>query len=146
MHTVKVEFLHSNAFWKWAIAAGLLCSMFFAWELGAFPSVPSPPRPAVTNGEIIFTAVLIALIALNAGLFNWRRKNGTCPIGTRRASGLGGTMGAVALLCPLCLLLPISLFGVSISLAFLGPFIPLLRTIALALLLGSTALLMPRKR
>jgi len=141
---VNISFLRSNAFWSWAILAGLLSGVIFAWELGEFPIVPSPPRPSATQNEIIFTVVLIALIAFNAGLFNWRRKFGSCPRGVRRATGIGGTIGAAALLCPACLILPISLFGVSISFAILGPFLPLFRALALVLLVASATLLIRR--
>jgi len=146
MPTMRFDFLRSGAFWSLAIVAGLLCSLLFAWELGAFPSLPTLPRLPVSTIETWFTVALITLLAFNAGLFNWRRKHGTCPVGAKRATGIGGTVGAMALLCPACLLLPISLFGIGISLAFLTPFIPLLQTIALILLIASAVLLIPKKR
>tara|TARA_Y100000310_G_C20586390_1_gene765626 strand:+ start:454 stop:885 length:432 start_codon:yes stop_codon:yes gene_type:complete len=143
---MRFDFLRSSAFWSWAIVAGLLCGLFFTWELGALPTLPALPRPPVTTIEIWFTVALIALLTLNAGLFGWHRKYGTCPLGTKRATSLGGAVGALALLCPACILLPISLFGIGISLAFLGPFLPLLRIIALILLIASAVLLIPKKR
>lgn len=138
------KFVRSRDFWSWALGALLLCSLFFAWELGMFPQIPSPPRPEPTQHEIVFTLLLIALLSLNAGLLNWRKSIGTCPLGAKRASGIGGTIGAVALLCPVCLLLPVSLFGISISLAFLSPFLPLLRIVAAVLLIASAGMLWPK--
>jgi membrane protease YdiL (CAAX protease family) len=137
-------FVQSLRFWRTAfISAGLL-ALFFLWELGAFASViTSPPRPAATQGEMLFTATLIVLFALNAGLFAWRRQQGTCPVGTRRASVLAGALGAVALLCPVCLAIPISLLGISLSLLWLAPYIPLLRFVALLILVVSTVILWP---
>lgn len=123
---------------------GLALGIFFAWELGELPWIPAPPRQPATAAEYGFTALLIALLAFNAGLVAWRRKHGSCPVGTRRASGLAGGLGALALLCPVCLFLPFSLFGLSLSLAFLAPFIPLLRIVVLLILLVNTAVLWPR--
>jgi len=92
---------------------------------------------------MLFTATLIGLFALNAGLFAWRRQQGTCPMGTRRASVLAGALGALALLCPVCLAIPISLLGISLSLLWLAPYIPLLRFVALLVLAVSTMILWP---
>lgn len=140
-----MDFLRSGAFWGWAGVIGLLCGAFFAWELGAIPNIPAPPRQPLRTSELWFTSALTFFLALNAGLFNWHRKQGTCPIGTRRATGLGGAIGAMALLCPVCIFLPISLFGIGLSLAFLSPFIPLLQTVALILLMTSAYMLLPKK-
>lgn len=108
------------------------------------PGLPVLPRAPVSGGERWFTLGLIFLLSLNAGLVHWRKNCGTCPVGVRRATGIGGAVGAMALLCPACLLLPVSLLGVSVSLAFLAPFLPLLRIIAVLLLLIVTAMLWPR--
>lgn len=141
---MQLQFLHSRSFWYWTCGVALFCSLFFMWELGMIPQIPGPPRPAPTSGEIVFTIFLIILLSLNAGLLHWRKNTGGCPIGTKGATGIGGSLGALALLCPVCLLLPFSLFGISLSLAFLSPFLPLLRIIAAILLLTSAAMLWPK--
>ncbi|PIQ76769.1 hypothetical protein COV83_00755 [Candidatus Peregrinibacteria bacterium CG11_big_fil_rev_8_21_14_0_20_49_14] len=138
------KFLYNRSFWHWACGAALVCSLFFLWELGMIPRIPGPPRPAPTTAEILFSIFLIALLSLNVGLLHWRKNTGGCPIGAKGATGIGGTLGALALLCPVCLLLPFSLFGLSLSLAFLSPFLPLLRIIATVLLVASTVMLWPK--
>lgn len=140
-----MRFLSSATFWKWSLPTLALLVLFFGWELGkiALP-IASPPRPEPTQLELWFSAVLIGLLSLNAGLFGYNKECGTCPIGAKRASGIAGAIGAVALLCPMCLLLPISLFGLSLSLAILAPFLPLLRVIALILLVVSTKMMWPK--
>ena len=139
-------FLHQRSFQKGFLLSLLLTGAFFAWEIGyiALPFLPVLPRPHPTNVEVYFTIALIALFSLNVGLFQYQKACGSCNIGAARASTLGGIVGAVALLCPVCLLLPISLLGVSISLVFLAPYIPLLQFIAIVLLVVSTGVLWPR--
>jgi hypothetical protein len=141
----RLIFLTNHAFWIWALSAVLLASIIFAWELDVFASLlPSPPRPPVTRGEFAFVALLVILLGLNAGLFGWRRALGTCPLGVRRATGVGAALGAATLLCPVCLLVPVTLLGASVSLSVLAPFVPLLRTITLLVLLATTSVLWPR--
>ena len=141
---MNTTFLSQKVFWTPAILCTVILGGFFAWELGFIASIPGPPRPTPTETELWFTGATLFLLALNAGLLNWRAKNGTCPLGAKRATGIGGTLGAITLLCPMCLLLPISLFGLSVSFAFLSPFLPLLRIVTIVLLGVSTKLLWPR--
>ena len=143
----QLPFLHSSIFWKTFVITGVVLGLFFAWELGQLPieGLPVPPRNNATDGEKLFTFSLIILIGLNMGLFFWRRSTGTCPVGTRRATGTAAAIGAIALLCPVCLLIPISFLGVSVSLFFLAPYLPLLRAIAIILLVASTVMLWPRE-
>jgi hypothetical protein len=139
--------LRSPVFWLPFLLTLLLAGAFFAWELGAFQRIlPSLPRATPTPLELGFTALLLFLLAFNAGLVTWQTKNGTCPIGVKRATGAGGIIGTVALLCPVCLLLPASFLGLSALMAFLVPFLPLLRFIALVLLLAALYLLWPNAK
>jgi hypothetical protein len=140
-------FLRDRTFWLVFVCTLVLTGLFFAWELGMFyPYLPTLPRPRATDTETGFTALLIFLFSLNIALFAYQRKRGTCPVGARNASAIAGTIGVVALLCPVCLLLPITALGASFSLLFLMPYVPLLRVIALVLLIASTMMLWPKKR
>ncbi|MDA1208717.1 MAG: hypothetical protein O2904_01650 [bacterium] len=141
---MNTSFLSQKSFWTPAILSAILLGGFFAWELGFIESIPGPARPTPTTRDLWYTAIILALLSLNAGLLMWRSKNGTCPLGAKRVTGICGALGAVTLLCPMCLLLPLSLFGLSISLAFLAPFLPLLQIITLILLVVSTKILWPR--
>jgi hypothetical protein len=144
-HNKKVMvFLIKKTFLAPFVISLILTGGFFAWELGAFPSLPHLLRPDPTDVELIFTTLIVFLIALNMGLLSVRKRMGTCPSGAKRATGIAGILGAAALLCPVCIAVPLSLLGVSISLAFLSPFVPLLRIIALLLLIVSTKMLWPR--
>ena len=139
-----MQVLRSKEFWLWFFISGILMGLFFAWELGAFGAfLPSLPRPTPTPFEDVFTGSLVFLIALDSGLFAWQRVYGTCSLGASRATKVAGAIGAVTLLCPACLLIPISILGVSLSITFLAPYLPLLRLIALVLLVTSTVLLWP---
>lgn len=142
-----MSFLRSGRFWVPFLIVGALAGAFFLWELGFLSAyLRSLPRVEPTPAENVFTASLVFLLAVNAGLYSWQKRYGSCPVGTRHASGIGGAVGAFALLCPVCLLLPLSLFGASLSLVFFAPFIPLFRIIAILLLVVSTILLWPRKK
>ncbi|HVW66336.1 MAG TPA: hypothetical protein VHA78_01235 [Candidatus Peribacteraceae bacterium] len=135
----------SSLFWIPFIVTLLIVGVFFAWELDLLSFLPSLPRPSATQTDILFTIVLGLLLSFNAGLATWSMKMGTCPVGTKRATGVAGIIGAVTLLCPVCLVLPASLFGLGIILTFLAPFLPLLRLIALILLLATTWMLWPKR-
>ena len=133
-----MTFLSSRYFWRPALLSGVLLSILFLWIMQTLP------RPEVTQWELIYTGILIVLLALDSGLIFYRLKANTCPIGAKRASTVAGGLGVITLLCPACLLLPISLFGLSLSLTFLAPFLPLLRVITLFLLIVSTMMLWPK--
>lgn len=136
----------SPAFWLPAILTMIVGGAFFAWELSLLPPIiPRLPRPVAGQEELLFTIVLIVLLGVDAGLWNWRRSHGSCPRGTRRATGVAGFVGAVTLLCPACLLLPTGIVGAGFALAIIGPFLPLLRIIALVLLVAAAWVLWPRK-
>lgn len=137
--------LRSSIFWlSFCICAALL-GIFFSWELGLIGDLlPRLPRPEPTQEEILFTTAIIVLLSFNTGLIFFRIKEGSCPIGARRASTIAGGLGVITLLCPVCLLIPVSLFGMSLSLLPLVPYLPLLRVIVLFLLIVSTLMLWPR--
>lgn len=138
-------FLSEKTFWRPFILSALLLSAFFAWELGYMGDMlPRLPRPEPSTFELYFTIILIALLSLDSGLVWYRLKQGTCPVGAKRASTLAGGLGIITLLCPACLLIPISLFGISLSLTFLSPYLPLLRAIVFLLLIVSTLMLWPK--
>ena len=139
-----MQTLRNKHFWLPFLLTTLALGTLFVWELGLLPS--APPRPHATWSEILFAIVLDVLIALNAGLLSVRKKNESCPVGAKRATGIAGVLGATALICSACTLLPLTLFGASISLAFLTPFLPLLRIIALLLAVVGVFLLWPRVR
>ena len=141
-----MEFLQSKTFWRPALIAFVLLGLFFSWELEYFgDAIPRLSRPEPSQFELIYTVVLIALLSLDSGLVFYRLKLGTCPVGAKRASTIAGSLGVVTLLCPACLLIPISLFGISLSLSVLSPFLPLLRVIVMFLLVVSTLMLLPKK-
>lgn len=133
-------------FLKAFFVTAVLLTAFFAWELGYFGNLlPRLPRPEPTPFELVFTTILIALLSLDSGLVWFRLKQGTCPVGAKRASAIAGGLGVITLLCPACLLIPISLFGLSLSLTFLTPYLPLLRAVVMLLLVVSTVMLWPKK-
>jgi len=141
-----IEALKEKIFWLYFLITALVLTAFFAWELGYLtPPIPSLTAMNPSQTDIVFAIVLSFLLALNAGLFGYKKRKGSCPAGIKRATGIASLIGATALLCPVCVLLPLSLLGVSISLVFLSPFIPMLRIIALILLLGSTHMLWSKK-
>jgi hypothetical protein len=138
--------LTSGVFWIWFLVAGGLSGLFLAWETDLLnPILKGPIRPPATNEEMIFTALIVVLIGLVAGLYAWRKRFGSCPVGVKRATGIGAAFGAVALLCPACTLIPIALLGTSVGLGFLAPFLPLLRIITIVILLATTAMLWPAR-
>lgn len=132
------RFLQTKVFWGWFLVIGLALGIFFWWELTALP------RPAPNASEVGFSILIGFLLALDAGLLAWQQRYGSCPIGAKRATGTAGAIGAFTLLCPVCLLIPVSLFGISLSLTAAAPFLPLLRLIAMVLLGVTTWLLWPK--
>lgn len=138
--------MNSKQFWTPFCITAALLGAFFAWELGYFGNLlPQLPRPEPTQFELIYTLVLILLLSLDSGLVFYRLKQGTCPVGAKRASTIAGALGVVTLLCPVCLIVPLSLFGLTLSLAILAPYLPLLRAIVMLLLIVSTIVLWPKR-
>ncbi len=141
-----LRFLRSPSFWFPFLIALAVLSLFFLWELGILHTVaPSLPRIRTTVLDLTFTGILWILLSFTIGLAAWRNRETSCPIGVRRATGVAGVLGAVSLLCPICIALPVSLLGVSLTLSFLSPFVPLLRVIAIVVLVTAVSLLWPKK-
>jgi hypothetical protein len=141
------DFYRSRSFQGGFILSLLLFGGFLLWELNLLNTIiQGPPRPPPTNTELTFTIVLIILLSLNTGLFFWYRQRRSCPVGTKRATTVAGVIGAVTLLCPVCLYIPLSILGLSITLTALIPYVPLLRIVALILIIVSTAMLWPKQR
>lgn len=140
-----MSFCKSPHFWRPAVFTAAIFGAFFAWQLGYFGDLlPTLSRPAPSQLELVYTCIIILLLALDSGLSFFRMKQGTCPLGAKRATKIAGGLGVVTLLCPACLVVPISLFGVSLSFALLSPFLPLLQSIVILLLAVSAVLLWPK--
>lgn len=139
--------LRSGVFWRWTISGGVASGLLMAWSVGGLERwLWTPPRPPATAGEIAFSSALALLLAIVAGLVGVRMREGSCPRGARRATGIAGILGFVSLLCPVCLALPLSLFGGAVTLALLSPFAPLLQLFALLVLLWTAVLLLHENR
>lgn len=142
---MKHRFLRSPSFWIPFVVTLAFTSLFFVWELGYVNRMlPSLPRPAAGTTDVAFTVVLGLLLSINAGLAVWQKRYGHCPRGVKRASSFAGLLGAVTLICPVCLLLPASLIGIGFVFTFLTPFLPLLRIVAVILLGVSGWMLRPK--
>ena len=125
--------------------ATIVVTTFFAWELDFLKSfLPSLPRIAPTTEEILFSALLGFLLSLTTGLLFWNIKEGSCPIGIKRATGFAGALGAITLICPVCVIFPASLLGLGIALGVIAPFLPVLRVIAIVVLGITVWMLWPR--
>ncbi len=139
--------LRSPLFWLPFLVSLIVLGAFFGWELGLLNSiVPSLPRPPATETDIIFTVILGFLLSLTSGLVAWSSKMGSCPMSVKSATGIAGILGAVTLICPVCIVLPASLLGLGFVLTFLAPFLPLLRIIAIVLLVVCIGMLLPKKK
>lgn len=144
---MMLRVLRSPSFWVPFVISALVTGAFFAWELGFFQAyLPGFPRPPALLWELVFTVLLGTLLSLNAGLAVWQSRHGSCPVGAKSASGIAGIVGAFTLICPACILLPASLIGLGFFFAFIGPYLQLLRIIAVILLAVSTWMLWPQQR
>ena len=147
MAKTRLAFLRSGTFWIWLLVTAVVTGAFFVWELQLFDlPLPMLARPPATSFELIYTAALTLILSLDAGLFGWRRRHGSCPVGTRRAVGFAGALGGIALLCPVCLALPATFFGISTIIVILAPFLPLIRLIAILFALIALWMLVPTRR
>ncbi len=145
MGKLEFRFLRSATFWIWFVVVFAVTGVFFAWELRLVTlPIPELPRVPATPFELTYTATLTVLLSLASGLFGWRRRNGSCPVGVKRSVGLAGMLGGLALLCPVCLALPITFIGLGTAFAILGQFLPLIRIIAVLFALIAIWLLWPR--
>lgn len=134
--------LRSLRFWLPATATAVLAGLFFAWELDLLePYVMGPPRPAVTQTEIILTFLILFFMSVNVGMFTYLKRYGSCPVGTRRTTSFAAVLGAGALLCPVCVFGSFTFIGFTFAVSFLTPFIPLLQVIAV-IVLGTTFMLL----
>lgn len=138
--------IRSARFWLPFLIAAIIVAAFFAWELDFLRSLlPSLPRPAPTTEEILFSAVLGFLLSLTTGLLFWNIKEGSCPIGIKRATGFAGALGAITLICPVCIIFPASLLGAGVLLTAIAPYLPVLRLIAIVMLGMTVWMLWPRR-
>ena len=138
--------LRSTRFWFPFVVTLVVIGILFAWELDFLAGIlPSLPRPAPSTEEIIFTTILGLLLSLTVGMLTWHWKEGSCPIGMKRATGVAGVIGAITLICPVCIVLPASLLGIGIVISVLSPFLPILRIIAIVLLLICVWMMRPTK-
>ena len=140
-----LRFLRSGLFWTCALATLAVTGAFFAWELRLLtvPFFFTPVRPPATNFDLAFMTLLALLLSLAAGLFAWQRRYGSCPVGVKRTVGFAGTLGGIALLCPVCLALPGALLGLSTVVALVGQFLPLIRLLAMLFAAVAVFLLWP---
>lgn len=140
-----LRFLQSSLFWVPFAVTLILAGLFFAWELGVFIAyLPSVARPSVLFSEYLFTASLSLLLALDVGLVAWQSRFGSCPRGVKRASGIATALGALTLICPLCVLLPASFIGVGAALSLLTVHMSALRTVSIGLLFVTAIMLWPK--
>ena len=138
--------LRSSHFLAPFAASIIVLGLLFSWELGFLDTLfPSPTRPPATTADIFFMLLLGLLLSFTTGLAVWNARNGSCPLSVKSATGIAGVLGAMTLLCPVCIVLPASLLGIGFALAFLAPFLPLLRVIAIILLCTSIGMLWPKK-
>ena len=144
-YLVPMHPLSSRTFWLPAILTLVGCGLLFGWELGLFENwIWTPLRPERSTAESALTGIIALLLSADVGLIVWRTRHGTCPAGTKRAAGIAGILGIVTLLCPVCIALPVSIASVGIAMAVLSSFVPLLRAIAVVLLLTAGWMLWPR--
>lgn len=145
---MNMAFLRAGRFWSGALIALAGIGLLFAYELNMLSSIglEGPPRSMSHEREAIFAILIALLFSINVGLIAWHRKQGTCPIGVRRAASLAGVLGTIALLCPICLAVPIGIASAAALLVLLAPFVMLIQIIAIVLLCAGLWLLVPRKR
>lgn len=142
----NLRFLGSGLFWTCFLITFAVSTLFFGWELRFIPlPFPMLPRVPATTIDYAFTGGLIVLLSLAAGLFGWQQRYGSCPVGVKRTFGMAGTLGGIALLCPVCLALPGALLGLGTILAVIGPFLPLIRLLAIVFAAVAVYLLWPKK-
>lgn len=141
--------LRSRLFWTPFVLTLILTSAFFAWQLDLLqmliPALPVLPRTPATPIDIFFTILLGLLLSLTAGLIVWNTREGSCPRGTKRATGVAGILGAITLFCPVCLVLPASFLGIGVIMTFLTSFLPLLRLVAVIVLIAAVWMMRPRR-
>lgn len=145
---INTAFLTSGRFW---IAAGMALAgtgLLFAWELNYLASIglAGPPRFTPTGRDVAASVIIALLFAFNIGLIAWRQRHGSCPASAKRAAGTAGFLGALALLCPACIALPIGIAGASLGLAVLAPFVPLFQLVAIIILCASCYISLPQKQ
>lgn len=142
---IDTRFLRSGVFWSWFLVTAAVIAVLFGWEL-RFIHLPLPmlPRMQVTAFDLGYSVALTFLMALAAGFFGWQRRYGSCPVGVKRTFGFAGTLGGIALLCPVCLALPGALLGLGTIIAVVGEFLPLIRLLAVIFAAVAVFLLWPR--
>ena len=143
---MSFSFLRTGRFWIATIVALIATGLLFAWEMNLLENIglTGPPRYEPTTREMILTSVITLLFSLNVGLLVWSKRYGVCPVGSKRATGAAGAFGFLALICPVCVLWSVGFLGLSLSLAFLTPFVPLIQVVAIILLGVNLFLLLPK--
>ena len=140
---------HSHPFWRAFAISLLILAPLFAWELGLIPHLPSLPRSPTTLREKAFVGVLLLMLCIDIGLFAMHKNAGHCRrrrFKSKMLTTVAGTLGALTVLCPACLLLPASLFSIGFFFTILTPYLPILRGLALVLLVIAAVILWPKER
>lgn len=144
MHTKHWYF--TPIFIRSAATTAFVFGLFVLWQLGFFRSIVySLPRGNPSWYEYVFATALIIMVSANVGLLRWQKHFGHCPVGNKRASGIASILGAFALVCPACVVVPFTLFGSSIILSTFSPYIPMIQIVSLVLLGISIVLLIPKQ-
>lgn len=144
---INYAFLRAGRFWTAASIALVLSGLLFAWELGELRVIglSGPPRFTPTTRDVVASISIAILFSFNIGLIAWRQRYGSCPASAKSATGVAGFLGALALLCPACIALPVGIASASFSLALLSPFVPLFQIIAIIVLCVSCYISLPQK-
>lgn len=111
-------------------------SLVFAWQLGLlgiFGSVLAPVRSAAATPFEILLSCLNALgiaLFLTMVLHFWEQEHQKVTSGAKVSGFMGIILALVALLCPVCNLGLLLLFGITLNFQFLAPYFWLFQLLA----------------
>jgi hypothetical protein len=144
---INFSFLRAARFWIATSIAFVIIGLLFAWELNILQIIglSGPLRYETSTRDLLASSTITVLFSFSIGLIAWRQRYGSCPTSAKGATGAAGFLGALALICPACIALPVGIASFSVSLAFLSPFVPLFQLIAIIILCTSCYISLPKK-